>query len=67
MSGSLSPHSVSAVCCIAHCASDVVPAVIAIMLLIMTFIYAWMVMRNFGRGLKDQSMSTLRLSQHPCN
>jgi len=20
----------------------------------MTFIYAWMVMRNFGRGLKDQ-------------
>jgi small-conductance mechanosensitive channel len=29
-------------------------AVIAILLLIMTFIYAWMVMRNFGRGLKDQ-------------
>ncbi|KAI0286773.1 hypothetical protein BGY98DRAFT_1104894 [Russula aff. rugulosa BPL654] len=29
-------------------------AVIAIMLLIMTFVYAWMVMRNFGRGLKDQ-------------
>jgi len=27
-------------------------AVIAIMLLIMTFIYAWMVMRNFGRGRK---------------
>lgn len=49
------------------CASDVVAAVIAIMLLIMTFIYAWMVMRNFGRGLKDQSMSTLRPFQHPCN
>jgi len=29
-------------------------AVIAIILLIITFIYAWMVMRNFGRGLKDQ-------------
>ncbi len=29
----------------------------------MTFIYAWMVMRNFGRGLKDQSMSTLKLFQ----
>jgi len=29
-------------------------AVIAILLLVMTFIYAWMVMRNFGRGLKDQ-------------
>ncbi|KAI0296617.1 hypothetical protein BC826DRAFT_1003962 [Russula brevipes] len=29
-------------------------AVIAIILLIMTFVYAWMVLRNFGRGLKDQ-------------
>jgi len=29
-------------------------AVISILLLIMTFVYAWMVMRNFGRGLKDQ-------------
>ncbi|KAI9512354.1 hypothetical protein F5148DRAFT_1164297 [Russula earlei] len=29
-------------------------AVISIVLLLMTFIYAWMVMRNFGRGLKDQ-------------
>ncbi|KAI0307566.1 hypothetical protein B0F90DRAFT_1944658 [Multifurca ochricompacta] len=29
-------------------------AVIAIILLLITFIYAWMVMRNFGRGLKDQ-------------
>jgi len=24
----------------------------------MTFVYAWMVLRNFGRGLKDQSTST---------
>lgn len=29
-------------------------AVIAIILLAVTFVYAWMVMRNFGRGLKDQ-------------
>jgi len=29
-------------------------AFIAIILLVMTFIYAWIVMRNFGRGLKDQ-------------
>jgi hypothetical protein len=57
-------------CCVSNssfCASDVAVAVIAILLLIMTFIYAWMVMRNFGRGLKDQSMSTLRPFQHPCN
>jgi hypothetical protein len=47
-----------------HHVSDVVAAVIAILLLIMTFIYAWMVMRNFGRGLKDQSMSTIRPFQH---
>ena len=37
--------------------SDVVSAVIAIILLVSTFVYAWMVMRNFGRGLKDQSTS----------
>lgn len=29
-------------------------SVIAMLLLIMTFVYAWIVMRNFGRGLKDQ-------------
>jgi hypothetical protein len=29
-------------------------AVIALILLVVTFVYAWMVMRNFGRGLKDQ-------------
>ncbi|KAH8992029.1 hypothetical protein EDB92DRAFT_1859470 [Lactarius akahatsu] len=29
-------------------------AVIAIILLLVTFAYAWVVMRNFGRGLKDQ-------------
>jgi len=29
-------------------------AIIAIILLLMTFVYAWMVLRNFGRGLKDQ-------------
>jgi len=29
-------------------------SVIAIILLVVTFVYAWMVMRNFGRGLKDQ-------------
>ncbi|KAH9075793.1 hypothetical protein EDB83DRAFT_2352351 [Lactarius deliciosus] len=29
-------------------------AVIAIILLLVTFGYAWVVMRNFGRGLKDQ-------------
>jgi len=29
-------------------------AVIAIILLVVTFVYAWIVMRNFGRGLKDQ-------------
>jgi hypothetical protein len=38
--------------------SDIAVAVIAMLLLIMTFVYAWMVMRNFGRGLKDQSTST---------
>jgi hypothetical protein len=38
--------------------SDVAVALIAILLLIMTFVYAWMVLRNFGRGLKDQSTST---------
>ena len=38
--------------------SDVAVAFIAILLLIMTFVYAWMVLRNFGRGLKDQSTST---------
>jgi hypothetical protein len=49
-----------------HCAPDVPAAVIAIILLVMTFIYAWMVMQNFGRGLKDQSMSTLRPFQLHC-
>ncbi|KAI0005463.1 hypothetical protein BJV74DRAFT_804560 [Russula compacta] len=29
-------------------------AVIAIILLIITIVYGWMVLRNFGRGLKDQ-------------
>ena len=38
--------------------SDIAVAMIAMLLLIMTFVYAWMVMRNFGRGLKDQSTST---------
>ena len=46
-------------CWLVHCDPDIVAAVISIILLVITFIYAWMVMRNFGRGLKDQSTSTL--------
>ena len=31
------------------------PAVLAILLLVITFIFALLVMNNFGRGLKEQS------------
>jgi hypothetical protein len=34
---------------------------IAIGLLVLTFIFSIIVMRNFGRGLKDASMSSFRL------
>lgn len=55
--------------CPDYCTLDIAAAVISILLLIMTFVYAWMVMRNFGRGLKDQSTSTVTffgpLEPHP--
>jgi hypothetical protein len=58
MSGSHFPLSVSDPSCSDCCTLDVAAAFIAVLLLIMTFVYAWMVLRNFGRGLKDQSTLT---------
>ncbi|ETW87521.1 hypothetical protein HETIRDRAFT_306569 [Heterobasidion irregulare TC 32-1] len=39
-------------------------SIIAIMLLIATFIYACIIMRNFGRGLKEQSVFFLHVRVH---
>jgi hypothetical protein len=62
MSGNHSLLSVSARPRPDYGTPDVAAAVISILLLIMTFVYAWMVLRNFGRGLKDQSTSTITYS-----